>query len=162
VPANPNATYCVSDAGRHRIVPPIYLFAALLAEVGLHFYFPIRTIVPSPINLGGALFVALGLALTLWAAGLFRIAGTPIRPFRQSTALVTSGVYRITRNPMYLGMALVLLGVALLLGSIAALLPIPFFVWQIQRKFVLPEEAFLEGLFGEPYLGYKARVGRWL
>lgn len=149
-------------SNRHRIVPPIYFFSALLVMVGLHLYVPIGAVVPSPFNLAGAAVVALGLALTLWAAGLFRIAGTPIRPFQQTTTLVISGVYRITRNPMYLGMVLVLLGVALLLGTIAAFFPIPLFVWQIQRKFVLPEEAFLAGLFGQQYLEYKARVRRWI
>jgi protein-S-isoprenylcysteine O-methyltransferase Ste14 len=147
---------------RHPIVPPIYFFAALLAETGLYFYAPILAVVPVPINLAGALLVVLGLALTLSAAGLFRRAGTPVRPFQRSTALVISGTYRITRNPMYLGMVLVLLGVAVLLGTASAFLPIPFFVWQIRRKFVLLEEQFLEGLFGQPYLDYKARVRRWL
>ncbi|MBI3372414.1 MAG: isoprenylcysteine carboxylmethyltransferase family protein [Betaproteobacteria bacterium] len=149
-------------SNRHRIVPPIYFFASLLAMVALHAYLPVNAVVPSPFDLVGGLLVALGLCSTLWAAGLFRNAGTPIRPFRQSTMLVISGVYRITRNPMYLGMALVLLGVALLLGTIAAFFPIPLFVWQIQRKFVLPEEAFLEGLFGQQYVEYKSRVRRWL
>jgi protein-S-isoprenylcysteine O-methyltransferase Ste14 len=149
-------------SNRHRIVPPIYLLAALVAAVGLHWYVPIGTVVPSPINLAGVLFGTLGLASILWAADLFRIAGTPIKPFKQSTTLVTSGVYRITRNPMYLGMTLILLGTALLLGSIAAFLPIPLFVWQVRRKFVLPEEAFLGNLFGQQYLEYKARVRRWL
>lgn len=147
---------------RHRIVPPIYFFAAVLAMVGLHLYVPINTIVNSPLNIVGWPFVAFGLSLALWAAGLFRIAGTPIQPFRQSTMLVVTGVYRITRNPMYLGMVLVLLGMALLLGTVAAFVPIPLFVWQIQRKFVVPEETFLEGLFGQPYVGYKSRVRRWL
>ena len=66
---------------RHRIVPPIYFFGALLGMAVLHRYVPINTIVPAPLNFAGWLFVALGLSLTLWAAGLFRIAGTPIRPF---------------------------------------------------------------------------------
>jgi len=147
---------------RHRIVPPIYFFAALLMMVGLHLYVPIDTLIYSPFHLVGWLFVALGLSLALWAAGLFRIVGTPIRPFQQSTMLVITGVYSITRNPMYLGMVLVLLGMGLLLGTVAAFVPIPLFVWQIQRKFVVPEEAFLEGLFGQPYVGYKSRVRRWL
>ena len=142
---------------RHRIVPPIYFFAALLVMVGLHLYLPISTVVASPYDLVGGPLVALGLSSTLSAAGLFRIARTPIRPFQQSTVLVISGAYRITRNPMYLGMALVLLGVALLLGTIAAFFPIPLFVWQVQRKFVLPEEAFLEDVFGQQYLGYKSQ-----
>jgi len=147
---------------RHRIVPPIYFFGALLGMAVLHRYVPINTIVPAPLNLAGWLFVALGLSLTLWAAGLFRIAGTPIRPFQPSTMLVITGAYRFTRNPMYLGMVLVLLGAALLLGTVAAFFPLPLFVWQVRRKFVLPEEAFLEALFGQPYRKYKSRVRRWL
>ena len=147
---------------RHPIIPPIYFFAALLAEGGLHLYAPVLAIVPAPFNLAGAPLVALGLTSTLWAAGLFRRAGTPVRPFEQSTALVIAGIYRITRNPMYLGMVLVLLGVAVLFGTAAAFLPVPLFVWQIRRKFILPEEQFLEALFGQPYLDYKARVRRWI
>jgi protein-S-isoprenylcysteine O-methyltransferase Ste14 len=149
-------------SARHRIVPPVYFFAALIAEAALHRYAPIAAIVPAPIDLAGAALVAAGLTLTLWAAGLFRIARTPVRPFEPSTALVTSGVYRVTRNPMYLGMIVVLLGVALLLGSLAAFAPVPLFFWQIQRKFIVPEEAFLEGIFGEQYLAYQRRVRRWV
>ena len=128
----------------------------------LHLYLPVLALVPSPIDLAGLLPVAAGLGITLWAAGLFRAAGTPVMPFEPSTALVTGGIYRWTRNPMYLGMAIALLGLAVLLGTLGAFLPLPLFVWQIRRKFILPEEAFLEGLFGGRYLEYKARVRRWL
>jgi protein-S-isoprenylcysteine O-methyltransferase Ste14 len=147
---------------RHRVIPPIYFFAALLAEVGLHFYFPLWRAVPAPFNLAGAASIVVGLALAVWAAGLFRAAGTPVRPFERSTSVVTSGPYKITRNPMYLGMVLALLGVAVLLGTLTAFLPIPPFVWQIRRKFILPEESFLAELFGNEYAQYKARVRRWL
>jgi protein-S-isoprenylcysteine O-methyltransferase Ste14 len=130
--------------------------------VGLHFLVPLGVLVPSPIHLAGAVLVVAGLAIALWAAGLFRLAGTPVVPFTQSTALVTGGIYRWTRNPMYLGMIIALIGLAVVLGTISPFLPIPFFVWQIRRKFVLPEEAFLEEIFGSRYLEYKARVRRWL
>jgi len=149
-------------ADRHRIVPPIYFLASLLAMAGLHIYVPIAQVVPSPFNLAGALFVAAGLGLTLWAAGLFSAARTPIRPFLRSTALVTTGVYRFTRNPMYLGMTIVLLGAALLFGTLSPFAPIPIFIWQIRRRFVIPEEAFLAGIFGEQYAVYKSRVRRWI
>ena len=150
------------SAGHHRIIPPVYFLAAVAASVGLHFFLPLARLVPSPIHLAGAVLVVVGLGLTLWGAGLFRLAGTPVVPFTQSTALVTGGIYRFTRNPMYLGMMVALLGLAVLLGTLGAFVPIPLFVWQIRRKFVLPEEAFLEGIFGGRYLEYKARVRRWL
>jgi protein-S-isoprenylcysteine O-methyltransferase Ste14 len=149
-------------SGRHRVIPPVYFLAAVAASVGLHFLLPLATLVPSPIHLAGAVLVVVGLGITLWGAGLFRLAGTPVVPFTQSTVLVTGGIYRWTRNPMYLGMMIALLGLAVLLGTLGAFVPIPLFVWQIRRKFVLPEEAFLEGIFGTRYLEYKARVRRWL
>jgi protein-S-isoprenylcysteine O-methyltransferase Ste14 len=151
----------MSGAG-HRIIPPIYFLATVAVSVGLHFALPLALLVPSPLHLAGAVLVVVGLGITLWAAGLFRAAGTPVVPFTRSTALVTGGIYSWTRNPMYLGMVLALLGLAVLLGTLGAFIPIAFFVWQIRRKFVLPEEAFLEGLFGGSYLEYKARVRRWL
>jgi protein-S-isoprenylcysteine O-methyltransferase Ste14 len=151
----------MSSAG-HRIIPPIYFLAAVVASVGLHLVMPLALLVPSPIDLAGVVLVVVGLGITLWAAGLFRLAGTPVVPFTQSTVLVTGGIYRWTRNPMYLGLVIALLGLAVVLGTLGAFVPIPLFVWQIRRKFVLPEEAFLEGIFGGRYLEYKARVRRWL
>ncbi len=150
------------SGGRHRVIPPIYFFGALLAAWALHAWMPITRIVPAPFNLIGAAFVAAGLGIALWGAGLFKRAGTPVKPFTPSTALVTGGIYRVTRNPMYLGMASVLLGEALMLGTLSAFVVLPLFVWQIQRKFVIPEEAFLEEIFGARYAAYKSRVRRWL
>ena len=83
-------------------------------------------------------------------------------PFDEATTLVTGGSYRFTRNPMYLGMVLILLGAALGRGSLGAFLPIPAFVWVIRRQFVLPEERFLEEAFGDAYRAYKQRVRRWI
>lgn len=145
---------------RHRILPPVYFLLAVLvlAMVGR----PHQDIFAAPFDVIGALLVVAGCGAVLWAAGLFRGAGTPIKPFSPSTALVTGGLYKFTRNPMYLGMILALLGVAIGLGTASAFIAIPLFVWQIRRKFVQPEEVFLEGIFGADYVAYKARVRRWL
>ncbi|NIO84348.1 MAG: hypothetical protein GTN53_27945, partial [Candidatus Aminicenantes bacterium] len=78
------------------------------------------------------------------SARLFARAETAIRPFEESTTLVRSGMYRVTRNPMYLGMVLVLLGIALILGSLSTFLLIPLFAWLIQSLFIVHEEAMLE------------------
>jgi len=96
------------------------------------------------------------------SAGAFRKAGTGIRPFEEATSLVTTGFYRFTRNPMYLGMFLMLIGVAILLGSIGAVFPAIVFIMIIRNNFVLGEEQFMEASFGQQYLDYKARVRRWL
>jgi protein-S-isoprenylcysteine O-methyltransferase Ste14 len=93
---------------------------------------------------------------------MFKRAGTGIEPFDEATTLVTIGFYRFTRNPMYMGMFLMLLGVAFLMGGIGALLPLPLFVLIIRNNFVLGEERFLEAAFGQHYLDYKFEVRRWI
>lgn len=147
---------------KRRIVPPVYFLAALLAMTALHVWLPAANFVQPPLSYIGIAFIVAGLSIAGAAAASFAKAGTPVVPFETSTTIVTTGLYRFTRNPMYLGMILVLLGVALLFGTVTPLLPIPLFVWVIRSRFVLPEEAFLEELFGAEYLAYKSRVRRWL
>jgi hypothetical protein len=110
------------------------------------------------------------LPLLLWGYGQYRWSGR----YRTVTGgggpgmsvpperLVTSGIYRYTRNPMYLGTTAFLLGMAIMLGSITALLPVPLFMLVIEYRFIRPEELFLETLFGEDYRAYRERVRRWL
>jgi protein-S-isoprenylcysteine O-methyltransferase Ste14 len=106
----------------------------------------------------------MGLGLTVAAAAAFRFArhGTSVHPFHQPTALVTDGPYRITRNPMYLGMVIALLGIAVWLGSLTPLLVIPVFARLIQRLFITNEERRLSDVFGAAYHEYRNRVRRWL
>jgi protein-S-isoprenylcysteine O-methyltransferase Ste14 len=103
-----------------------------------------------------------GILMSAAGASSFRKAGTPVIPFETSTALVLGGLYRFTRNPMYLGMTIALLGAAVLFGTLGAFLPLPLFVWVIQTRFIAGEERFLEEIFGQQYLAYKRRVRRWL
>lgn len=128
----------------------------------LHYYFPVYQYIHEPLSYIGAVVVFLGIAVTTIPAGVFKKAGTGIMPFDKATVLVTSGFYRYTRNPMYLGMFLLLTGSAILMGSIGAAFPIPVFVLIIRNNFVLGEERFLEASFGQQYLDYKATVRRWL
>ncbi|WP_192364491.1 methyltransferase family protein [Mesorhizobium mediterraneum] len=107
--------------------------------------------------LGGA-----GVVFLAGALGLFRKAGTRPEPWQPTTAIVTSGVYRVTRNPMYVGMALVYAALALALGSLIALTLLPAAVLVIHRGVILREEQYLERKFGSEYRAYKARVRRSL
>ena len=106
--------------------------------------------------------VVAGIVMSAAGSSAFRRAGTAVVPFERSTVLVTNGLYRFTRNPMYLGLVLSLVGVAILLGSFGAWLPLPIFIWILQTQFINGEERFLEEIFGAPYLDYKKRVRRWL
>jgi len=140
----------------------VYFLVALLLMGFFHRVAPAAQILEAPYRYGGIVLMALALGLILWAALLFRRAGTNIRPYLPSTALVLDGPYRFTRNPMYLGMAGTLLGAAVFLGSLTPLIVIPAFMALIAERFIVPEEAKLEAAFGRDYVDYKARVRRWL
>ena len=147
---------------RRKVIPPVYLVVALLVMAALHFLVPLGRFIEPPYSYFGVLPLVGGIVMAATASSAFRRAGTPVLPFERSTALVTTGLYRFTRNPMYLGMLLILAGVALLFGSVSTLLPIPVFAWAIQRNFIVGEERFLEEIFGAQYLDYKRQVRRWL
>jgi protein-S-isoprenylcysteine O-methyltransferase Ste14 len=147
---------------RKPIYPPVFFLFALLAMVALHFLFPWKRIASVAVRAAGAIPIALGLALGAWGSNLFRRARTTIKPFETPTMLVTSGPFRLSRNPMYLGMAAVLAGVALLLGSATPWLVIPPFVLLLDLRFIHREEAAMRAAFGETYRAYQDRVRRWL
>lgn len=147
---------------RRKSLPPTYLFVSILIMVALHFLFPILKIMPFPWNLLGAIPLALGLASSLIADEAFKKHSTTVRPFEQPTTLVTSGVFRISRNPMYLGFVLILVGTAILMGSLTPYPVIPVFVGFIDRVFIADEEKTLHAAFGENWLEYKKKVRRWV
>ena len=143
------------------LYPPHWVLLLLITEVGLWRWLPLARW-SQPTRVAGGLIALLGLALVLSAARWFRRKKTGIRPFSESTALVVEGPYRFSRNPIYIGMTLFLLGVALALGAASALVAPVVFVAVITWRFILPEEAHMERAFGEEYLALKRRVRRWL
>jgi protein-S-isoprenylcysteine O-methyltransferase Ste14 len=145
-----------------RLLPPVYFLIALLLMAGLHALAPGYRWVAEPWRYLGFVPVAAGFAVAFNAAGLFRKHKTAIRPFKESSALVTEGPYRFTRNPMYLSMVAVLVGTAVVLGSVAPLLVPPVFVWLITTLFIQKEEAMLTERFGCDYNAYRAQVRRWI
>lgn len=147
---------------KRKIIPPVYLFAALLFMWLTHRYIPIFQYVYEPVAYLGIIAVLFGITMAGISAGMFKRAGTGLEPFDEATVLVTSGFYRISRNPMYMGMFLMLLGVAFLMGSIGAVLPILIFILIIRNNFVLGEERFMQATFGQQYLQYKSEVRRWI
>jgi protein-S-isoprenylcysteine O-methyltransferase Ste14 len=130
--------------------------------------FAVHFLVPGPALAEGFLtwvdlaLVATGLWLNVVASRRFEEVGTPISPFTESTYLETGGVFARSRNPMDLGMVLILLGAALALGSTVPFLAVPAFAWLIERDFIVHEEAMLQSTFGDAYLDYAARVCKWI
>lgn len=145
-----------------KVLPPTYLLVAVLLMLVLHFVLPIIQAVPGLWRLSGLLPLIAGIAISYLAERQFLRAGTTVRPFQESKAFVTDGLYRFSRNPMYLGMVLVLLGVALLLGSLTPFGLIPLFIWWTGNQFIRREERMLATQFGQDWLEYKAQVRRWI
>ncbi len=142
---------------------PLDLFlAALVLQVAAHLAVPIQRVIPGDWVLSGTIPIAAGLTLVLVADHQFKAARTAVRCFEQPSFLVTEGVFRVSRNPMYVGMALVLTGAALGFGSLSPF-AVPFlFGWLATRHFIRAEEAALQEVFGPAYEEYRRRVRRWL
>jgi protein-S-isoprenylcysteine O-methyltransferase Ste14 len=151
-----------SDTSGVRVPPPLFYIAGFLVGVALELAFPIGD-PPFVVALAGAL-IGGGLWLALdGAAMLFFIrAGTSIVPTNPTTALITSGPYRFTRNPMYLGMAFLYVALAFALGMIWALMLLPVVIAAVDRLVIAREEAYLVRRFGQVYRDYMTRVRRWL
>ncbi len=152
----------VTATRRPRFYPPVYFFSAVIAMLALHYFLPLMRWLDWPWRAVGLGLIAAGLALGLTAGGEFRRRGTTITPFEQSKALITDGPYRYTRNPLYLSMTFLLLGLAIALGTLSPLVVVPVFVWWITTRFIALEEQHLAEQFGPTYAAYKAQVRRWL
>ncbi|MDJ0879429.1 MAG: isoprenylcysteine carboxylmethyltransferase family protein [Halieaceae bacterium] len=143
------------------IYPPVWLVIGLIVIFAADQYFPLQRFTGELPQALGSVAIFAGLLLLVLAGGLFKKADTELIPFREVRALVTDGVYRFTRNPMYLGMALILLGTACTTGTVAGLLVTPVFMAIIEWRFIRPEEAMLRGIFSEEFDAYCSRVRRW-
>lgn len=148
----------------HKVPPPVVgaLVAAGMwgvAALGPQFSMP-----DAPRYAVVAILAAAGIAFDLMGLVAFRASRTSISPLRpeRASVLVTGGVYRITRNPMYVGMALLLLAWAVHLSSLLPFTGLVVYLVYITRFQIQPEERVLAGIFGERYSAYAARVRRWL
>ena len=145
------------------LVPPVqtllWLGGGYLAHRVLGFPDDCR---PLPLAIAGWLLVALGIGLIGWAIRHFRRAKTSEMPWLVPTAFVANGPYLVTRNPMYLGMALILLGFATVRSSPPMLLAPAGFMLSVTLTWIRFEEAVLARRFGKSYLAYRSRVSRWL
>jgi protein-S-isoprenylcysteine O-methyltransferase Ste14 len=147
-----------------KIPPPIILLIC-----GLIMFAIARAVPAGAVAIAVAPVISAALALagvTLAVAGViaFNRAQTTIHPLHpdKTSALVTSGIYGVTRNPMYLGMVVVLADLAIYLGNVLALVGLPLFVATITRFQIIPEEQILRAKFGQSFDAYADRVRRWI
>ena len=142
-------------------LPPLIYLAGLAVGFGLEALLPSADL-PDPLRWLGVLLILAGVLLQGSFIRMFRRAGTNVDPTKPTTAIVTEGPYRITRNPGYLGFALVYAGIALLASALWPLLTLVAVLVVVDRGVIAREERYLEAKFGAEYTGYKRRVRRWL
>lgn len=161
VPPGENGTEGAAGHGPGVRVPPPVIVAGLLALAwGLGRLAPVP--VGAPLPGAGLVVMALGFALALWALVLMLRARTDPRPDRPDRRLVEAGPFRLSRNPIYLGFLVFMVGVALRWASLWAWLAVPAAFLVLDRAVVAREERYLAARFGEAYRAYANRVRRWL
>ncbi|WIG60793.1 MAG: Putative protein-S-isoprenylcysteine methyltransferase [Ktedonobacterales bacterium] len=141
---------------------PVIFVGVLLAGVLLSLAFPVSFLPRAVTLMVGAICFLLPFVLGFAALRAMRRAKTSVLPYRPTTALLTEGPFRLSRNPMYLGMAIQYVGLALLFNSLWAILLLPVALVIVHVTVIKREERYLEQQFGGEYRTYKARVRRWI
>ena len=145
-----------------KIMPTNYFIAFLALSIALHFLFPIKKVVYPPYTYAGFIMILFGAIMNLWTDRLFKENNTTVKPYLELTSLITSGPFSLSRHPMYLGMASVLLGVAVNHGTIITFVFPLLFVILMEILFIPFEEETLIRIYGVDYRDYQSKVRRWV
>lgn len=143
-------------------LPDDWFFILLALSILFHFVFPTKRIIPHPANFTGILIFAIGIAITLSVNFLLLRSDTSIKPFDSPRLLVTSGLFKFSRNPLYLGMVIAHFGVNIFIGSISPFIFSILFIIIIDRYYIPIEEENLERNFNKEFNEYKKKVRRWI
>ena len=144
-----------------KLPPPVYFASALALGLLVEYLFPLN-VVPAPWRVVGYVLVGLSPPLPIWAVVTLKRAQTTSSVYKKPAALVTMGPYRITRNPMYLSLVMLYLGLCVSFDLVWAAAVLPLVIVLVDVTVIRREEAFLHGLFGDAYAQYTTKVRRWI
>ena len=139
-----------------------YFLILLILSIASHFVFPVRVLLQPPVSWSGIFIIGASLLLAFRTRALFLRNRTTLSPYESPTVLITTGPFRFSRNPAYLAMALILLGSAVLMGTLVPFVFPVLFIAIIGVLFIPYEERVLEKNFGEEYREYTRGVRRWV
>jgi protein-S-isoprenylcysteine O-methyltransferase Ste14 len=151
-----------ADHAGVRVPPPLIYLVLFGLGLLLQQIAPFTIPPMLPVRMAALIFLGSGVLLAGWSNVLFRHAHTSLAPIKPTTVLVVCGPYRLTRNPMYLGLLCVYIALALWFGLVWALILMPLVVLAVQRLAIAKEERYLEQKFGDAYRQYRAHVRRWI
>lgn len=154
----------IKNALETKIPPPVYGLLTAISIWWLNELLPNFTLLPFTLKPLGIVIMVSGFSLDLMALLQFTKQHTSVNPLHPDKAdhIVVTGLYRYTRNPMYLGLLIALCGWCIYIGNIASFVCLPVFVWLLNRMQIQPEEQILLQKFGQPYKDYLRQVRRWL
>jgi len=145
-----------------KIIPPFLFLFCVIAMASLNYFLPIQQWIEYPLNLIGILFLGLGFFLVTTISKRFSKVKTEIHTFKKPRKLVTNGLFQYTRNPIYLGFVTALLGIAIVLGSAAAFIPVACFFLAAHFWYIPYEEKNMKAIFGQDYHFYQRKVRKWI
>lgn len=145
-----------------KLLPPALFLISILIMISSSWLIPIKPILSSPFTIIGVLPLILGLSLSVIGSKKFQQLGTNIKTFNDPDILVTEGLFKYSRNPMYLGFVTSLLGLSILLGSLSPVAVVIIFLIITDRWYIAFEEQAMTRKFGTAYETYKSQTRRWI
>ena len=139
-----------------------YFLILLVLSTVSHFVFPARVVLQAPFTWAGILIIGAGLFLAFRTRTQLLQNQTTLSPYESPVVLITTGPFRISRNPVYLAMAVILFGSAMVMGTLVPFVFTVLFIVIIEVLFIPDEERRLDEIFGEEYREYTRRVRRWI
>lgn len=146
----------------NRLLPPALFLIAVVTIVLLRWLIPLAPLLSFPASLLGIIPVAVGLGMAVGGSSKFARVGTNINTFRRPDVLVTDGIFRFSRNPMYLGFVIALAGIAIVLGNLLSIVVVLLFFVIVDRWYIPFEERAMLDTFGQQYRSYQSQTRRWL
>lgn len=144
-----------------KLLPPILFIICFLLAIIFNFITQIH-VIGYPYNWIGIIFLFIGLFISKMSSNHFQKAKTNINTFDEPDKLITSGMFKYSRNPMYLGFVMALLGISVILGTVSAIIILIMFILITDQWYIKFEEKMMIKKFGDQYVDYKKTTRRWI
>ena len=145
-----------------KLLPPTLFIICAIFMIVIGLIWPLKNIITSPYNLIGILVLFLGLGISIWGSNKFNQVGTNIQTFDEPDILITDGLFKYSRNPMYLGFLVVLWGIFIILGAVSPIILVLIFFIVTDQWYITFEEEMMVMKFGKKYINYKSVTRKWI